>query len=147
MSRDVWILYLWRLCCPIRSAYHKRVSSCMFDLLIFWASFWINGNSIFRWSDPHAVPPMVLVHWVVVTYRRNRSRLWQRPSWQRKPKCCAKSSRHSKWWPIKYNRCNRCTRSLDLSSFAHPEYLPRLIWIPLSVQSRCWRGKIQCWIR
>jgi hypothetical protein len=42
-------------------------------------------------------------------------------------------------WPNKYNRCNRCNRSLDLSSFAHPEYLPRLIWIPLSVQFRCWK--------
>jgi hypothetical protein len=101
-----------------------------------------NENSTFRCSDRHAVPQMVLVSRVVVTYRRHRPRHRQRQSWQHKPKCCARFYRHNNRWPNNYNRCNRCNRSLDPSSLAHPDYLPRLIWIPLSVRFICWKDNL-----
>jgi hypothetical protein len=62
------------LCDPVlqhlpQMSFCGACSTCYFYEQAY--EFVFNENSIFRWSDRHATPSMVLVPLVLVTYRRH----------------------------------------------------------------------------
>jgi hypothetical protein len=114
-----------------RKTYHKWafvVHILLVNLMSKLMNVCLMKTQIFRWSDRHATPPMVLVAQVVVTHHRHHPWHRQRHFWERKPTYCAGSCRCNSRWTSEYNSWNRDLHMGQSWGTTYNHYLHPVYW-------------------